>query len=144
LDHCRTAKYKGKLLLTHLKEVDVDTPWQGDATQLPFPATEQFSTLTADRQGRRIWNELLIEAKYDGYLQRESAEINRLQKLEDVAIPENIDYEKISGLSNESRMKLLKVRPSTIGQAGRIDGVTPADIALLQVNILRMKESKGE
>ena len=144
LDHCRTARYKGKPLLTHLKEVDVDTPWRGDATQLPFPATEQFSTLTVDRQGRRIWNELLIEAKYDGYLQRESAEINRLQKLEDVAIPENIDYEKISGLSNESRMKLLKVRPTTIGQAGRIDGVTPADIALLQVNILRMKESKGE
>ena len=120
-------------------------PWQGcENAALPFPATEQIAALPADRQGCRVWSELLIEAKYDGYLQRESAEINRLQKLEDVVIPENIDYETISGLSNESRMKLQKVRPSTLGQAGRIDGVTPADIALLQVNILRMKESKTE
>ncbi|MBO5308081.1 MAG: tRNA uridine-5-carboxymethylaminomethyl(34) synthesis enzyme MnmG, partial [Lentisphaeria bacterium] len=142
LEYCRTEKYKGKQLLTLLKDVDADTPWTGaDAVPLPCPAG-RFAELAVDRQGRRVWNELLIEAKYDGYLQRESAEINRLHKLEDVIIPETIDYEAISGLSNESRMKLIKVRPSTLGQAGRIDGVTPADIALLQVNIMRLREDK--
>ena len=144
LEYCRTEKYKGKQLLTLLKDVDADTPWTGaDAVPLPFPAG-RFAELPVDRCGCRVWSELLIEAKYDGYLQRETAEISRLHKLEDVVIPENIDYETISGLSNESRMKLIKVRPSTLGQAGRIDGVTPADIALLQVNILRMREDKAE
>ncbi|MBQ9775658.1 MAG: tRNA uridine-5-carboxymethylaminomethyl(34) synthesis enzyme MnmG [Lentisphaeria bacterium] len=144
LEYCRTEKYKGKQLLTLLKDVDADTPWTGaDAVPLPFPAG-RFAELPVDRRSCRVWSELLIEAKYDGYLQRETAEISRLHKLEDVVIPENIDYETISGLSNESRMKLIKVRPSTLGQAGRIDGVTPADIALLQVNILRMREDKAE
>ena len=144
LEYCRTEKYKGKQLLTLLKDVDADTPWNGvESTPLPCPAG-RFAELAVDRQGRRVWNELLIEAKYDGYLQRESAEINRLHKLEDVIIPETLDYEAISGLSNESRMKLIKVRPSTLGQAGRIDGVTPADIALLQVNIMRLREDKTQ
>ena len=93
------------------------------------------------RLGKRVWRELLIEAKYDGYLQREHVEINRLKKLENQAIPENFDYSAIRGLCNESRQKLEKIRPMTLGQAGRIDGVTPADIALLQV---QLKKTSGE
>ena len=95
--------------------------------------------LPDDRIGRRVWQELLIEAKYDGYLQREAVEINRLKKLEDTQIPENFDYSTVRGLCNESRQKLEKIRPATLGQAGRIDGVTPADVALLQVVLKKME-----
>ncbi|MBQ4314506.1 MAG: tRNA uridine-5-carboxymethylaminomethyl(34) synthesis enzyme MnmG, partial [Lentisphaeria bacterium] len=77
--------------------------------------------------------ELLIQAHYDGYLQRESLQISRLSILENMTIPQDFDYENISGLSNESKQKLIKRRPATLGAASRIDGVTPSDIALLQV-----------
>ncbi|MBE6377936.1 MAG: tRNA uridine-5-carboxymethylaminomethyl(34) synthesis enzyme MnmG [Lentisphaerae bacterium] len=91
------------------------------------------------RIGRRVWQELLISAKYDGYLQREEQEIIRLKKLEESSIPEDFDYSNVRGLCNESRQKLEKVRPVTLGQAGRIDGVTPADIGLLQVHLKKLR-----
>ena len=103
-----------------------------------------LTELNNDRQGRRIWRELLVEARYDGYLQREAAEISRLRKLETLQIPADFDYDRIKGLSNESRSKLLKVRPTTLAQAGRIDGVTPADIALLQVALSRKNREATE
>ena len=91
------------------------------------------------RIGRRVWQELLVSAKYDGYLQREEQEIIRLKKLEESSIPEDFDYSNVRGLCNESRQKLEKVRPVTLGQAGRIDGVTPADIGLLQVHLKKLR-----
>ena len=117
-----------------LREFPPDTPLPSSgevAAALDLPDT---------RIGRRVWQELLIEAKYDGYLQREALEINRLQKVEDAVIPEDFDYSSVRGLGNESRQKLEKIRPATLGQAGRIDGVTPADIGLLQVHL---KKSRG-
>ena len=82
-----------------------------------------------------------IEAHYDGYLQREAASIRNLHKLESWQIPADFPFETLPGLKNESRMKLLKVRPTTLAQAERIDGVTPAEIALLQVHLIRMREA---
>ena len=96
------------------------------------------------RIGKRVWQELLISAKYDGYLQREEVEISRLKKLEESAIPEDFNYSAVRGLCNESRQKLEKIRPATLGQAGRIDGVTPADIGLLQVHLKKLKGNSGE
>ena len=67
----------------------------------PCPRTGFWAeklALPDDRLGRRVWQELLVEAKYDGYLQRESVEINRLKKLEETAIPENFDYCKKHGI----------------------------------------------
>ncbi len=64
-----------------------------------------------------------------------------MRALESAAIPEDFDYAALPGLSGESRQKLLKIRPATLGAAGRIDGVTPSDIALLQVALKRRKES---
>ena len=86
----------------------------------------------------------MVEARYDGYLQREVAEINRMRKLEALELPADFDYEAIKGLSNEARSKLMKVRPTTLAQAGRIDGVTPADIALLQIAIVRRNRRETE
>ena len=144
LARCRSCKSSGKPLLKHLGEISPDSPFPaGDAAALlPFPA-RLMPELPDTPTGRRVWRELLIEAKYDGYLQREAAEIVRLRRLEHLAIPSDFDYEAVRGLSNESRAKLLKVRPTTLAQAGRIDGVTPADIALLQVKLHALRENRA-
>lgn len=130
--HCKMSKVPGgRSKFDLLRDLPVDSP-------LPRCAEMQI-TLPDTRLGKRVWRELLIEAKYDGYLQREHLEINRLKKLENQTIPENFDYSAIKGLCNESRQKLEKIRPMTLGQAGRIDGVTPADIALLQVQLKKLQ-----
>ena len=139
----RNTKSAGKPLLVHLKELPDTVSREEAHDHLPFPAG-LLPEFPEGRLGRRIWRELMVEARYDGYLQREVAEINRMRKLEALEMPADFDYETVKGLSNEARSKLVKVRPTTLAQAGRIDGVTPADIALLQISIVRRnRENAG-
>ena len=93
--------------------------------------------------GRSIDNQVAIDAHYMGYLQRQSKDISSFKKDESVTIPESINYDSLSGLSNEIKSKLLNVKPKTLGQAIRIDGVTPAAIIILLSHIkkLRYKDS---
>jgi tRNA uridine 5-carboxymethylaminomethyl modification enzyme len=70
------------------------------------------------------------ELKYEGYLKKERAEIERMKKLDDVLIPD-VDFETIKGLRLEARQKLNKIKPKTLGQASRISGVSPADVTVL-------------
>ncbi len=130
--HTQQRQHGGRSLFRHLSELSPEAP----AGELPFPA-ELLPPLPRGRMGERVWRELLIEAKYEGYLAREEKEIAKLHRLEHLAIPEGFDFDMIPGLGNESRAKLNKIRPTTVAQAGRIDGVTPADIALLQVSLIR-------
>lgn len=76
---------------------------------------------------------LETDAKYSGYLERGLVEIERAKRLEAKKLPEDIDYEKLDGLRLEAREKLQKIRPLNLGQAARISGVNPADIAVLMV-----------
>ena len=76
-----------------------------------------------------------IQAKYEGYLSRQQDEIDRARRYEDNPIPADFDYTAVRGLSNEVRQKLIDHRPATLGQAGRISGVTPAAVSLLMVHI---------
>ena len=78
-----------------------------------------------------VYEEIEIEAKYSGYLKRQQADIEVFQKDEKLKIKEDIDYSKIGGLSREMVQKLSRVRPSTIGEASRIPGVTPAAITAI-------------
>lgn len=78
-----------------------------------------------------------IEAKYAVYLDRQKADIAALARDEDAVLPENMDYACIEGLSNETRQKLDRIRPATIAQAGRIDGITPAALTLLLAYLRR-------
>jgi tRNA uridine 5-carboxymethylaminomethyl modification enzyme len=73
------------------------------------------------------------ESKYEGYLAQQSRQIQQLQQSESRLIPESFSYEQIPGLSNEVRQKLTRVRPGTLGQAGRIPGITPAAVAVLDI-----------
>jgi tRNA uridine 5-carboxymethylaminomethyl modification enzyme len=78
-----------------------------------------------------------IQTKYKGYIDRQRDEVTRLEQVERVLIPEDLDYENVRGLSTEARQKLGRHRPETLGQAGRISGVTPAAISLMLVHLKR-------
>ncbi len=76
-----------------------------------------------------------IQVKYDGYIEKSLLQVEKLKKLENKKIPEDIDYDAINGIATEARQKLNKVRPLSIAQASRISGVNPADISILLVYI---------
>jgi tRNA uridine 5-carboxymethylaminomethyl modification enzyme len=78
-----------------------------------------------------------IELKYSGYIEREKEMVDKMLRLEDVKITDKLDYATIKSLSIESRQKLAKIRPSTLGQASRISGVSPADISVLMIHLGR-------
>ena len=74
-----------------------------------------------------------IQIKYEGYIEKSLQQVERLKKMEDKKIPEDIDYDAIGSLATEARQKLKKVRPLSLAQASRISGVNPADISILLV-----------
>ncbi len=80
-----------------------------------------------------VANQVEISVKYEGYIKRQMSQASKFRRLEKRRLPEGIDYEKIAGLRLEARQKLNKIRPQSIGQASRISGVSPADIAVLMV-----------
>ena len=82
-------------------------------------------------------SQLEISVKYEGYIKRELSEANSFAKFENYEIPEGIDYLNMHGLALEARQKLDKIRPRTVGQAGRISGINPADISILILNLKR-------
>ena len=86
-----------------------------------------------------VENQVVTDAHYMGYLERQDKDIESFKKDESVIIPDGIEYEKLSGLSNEIKIKLLKVKPKTLGQAIRIDGVTPAAIIILLSHIKKLR-----
>ena len=79
------------------------------------------------------------DLKYEGYIRRELDAVARQQKQEEQPLPTDLDYAAIPGLRNESRQKFVQVRPTTLGQASRISGVTPADISLLAVWLRKLR-----
>ena len=85
--------------------------------------------------------QVIIEAKYGGYITRQAAQVERFRRLEDKPIPADLDYRSIPQLRAEAREKFASVRPSSLGQAGRISGVNPADIATLLVHLKRSRPS---
>jgi tRNA uridine 5-carboxymethylaminomethyl modification enzyme len=76
-----------------------------------------------------------IEVKYEGYIAKQQQQVERMRRLENKTIPANFDYEAITGLRTEARHKLKQFQPATVGQAGRIAGVNPADISILLIHL---------
>jgi tRNA uridine 5-carboxymethylaminomethyl modification enzyme len=87
----------------------------------------------------KIAEQLEIEAKYDVYLSRQAADVAAYRRDESFSLPDDLDYAALAGLSNEAKQKLSAHRPRTIGQAGRIDGVTPAALTLIVAHVKRGK-----
>jgi tRNA uridine 5-carboxymethylaminomethyl modification enzyme len=91
-----------------------------------------------------IWELLETDLKYAGYLDRQEDMVARAARMEDRSIPATFDYAAIRGLKREAQIKLTAIRPQTIGQASRIQGVTPADVALLTVILERPRAENDE
>lgn len=91
---------------------------------------------------KEIEEQVEIQVKYEGYIAKSLQQVERMKKLEDKKIPDDIDYDAINGLATEARQKLNNVRPISIAQASRISGVNPADISILLVYIEQGKIAK--
>ena len=100
-----------------------------------FVKPEMLDLDMSDKIDRRVFRQLVIMAHYEGYLEREKLEIKKIKQMEQLRIPDEFDYSKIKGLKNEARTKLIQIKPTTLAQAGRIDGVTPAELTILIVHI---------
>ena len=107
----------------------------GDLLKRPEMSYEHIERLTKsdlplDNESKE---QVEIQIKYEGYIEKSLQQVDRLKKMENKKIPENIDYDPITGLATEAKQKLKKVRPLTLAQASRISGVNPADISILLV-----------
>ena len=91
----------------------------------------------ADTLDLDIISQTEIQLKYEGYIQREEEVASKMSRLEDVKIPDSLDYSSLKSISLESKEKLIKIKPSTIGQASRISGVSPSDISVLLISLGR-------
>ncbi|OLO08721.1 tRNA uridine-5-carboxymethylaminomethyl(34) synthesis enzyme MnmG [Salinicola sp. MH3R3-1] len=86
-----------------------------------------------------VAEQVQIEAKYEGYIARQQDEIDRLRRHEATPLPESLDYARVEGLSTEIRQKFEQTRPETLGQAGRISGVTPAAVSILLIHLKKRR-----
>ena len=84
-----------------------------------------------------------ISIKYEGYIARQQRQVEQLRRLEDRRLPPDLDYTALEGLRLEARQKLSAIRPQNLGQAGRISGVSPADVAALMIHLERLERSKA-
>ncbi len=107
---------------------------KGDLIRRGIPLQEIIGELGGfEGISKEILDTVEIDEKYEGYLQKGLEQIEKAKKLEEKLLPEDIDYLSIKGLRIEAQQKLDKIRPKNLGQAGRISGVSPADIAVLMV-----------
>ncbi|MFC2822271.1 MAG: tRNA uridine-5-carboxymethylaminomethyl(34) synthesis enzyme MnmG, partial [Spirochaetales bacterium] len=120
-DMIRHRGFQGKNALEALKNPEITM----DELSLSIPEINGFPKST------RL--QLELKVKYDGYIKRQDRQVDRFTKLEGIRIPEDFDYDKIEGISSESREKLKAVRPGSVGQASRISGVRTSDITVLLV-----------
>ena len=114
---CLEVMGQRKVNMAKIRQIFTDIP--------PFPTS--------------IEKQVVTDAHYMGYLKRQERDIKSFKKDEAVIIPRNINYENLSGLSNEVKSKLISIRPKTLGQAIRIDGITPAAVIILLSHIKKLK-----
>ena len=96
-----------------------------------------------NKYDKEVYNQAQILIKYEGYINKELKEVEKLLKLESKQIPKDIDYNKITNLASEAKQKLISVAPETLAQASRISGVNPADLSILAI-YLKKEYSKNE
>lgn len=96
----------------------------------------------ASQLPERVTRQVEIQCKYQGYLQRQEGEVKKFKNLEKINIPLGFNYEEIPGLSNEVRQKLQEIQPTSLGQASRISGMTPAALSILMIYLKRIRETQ--
>ncbi|MCE3046249.1 tRNA uridine-5-carboxymethylaminomethyl(34) synthesis enzyme MnmG [Legionella sp. 16cNR16C] len=103
--------------------------------EISYQQLQALDSLELPELSDEVAEQLDIQSKYAGYIERQQLEIERLRKHEATQLPASLDYAQVTGLSNEVVQKLAKIRPTTLAQAGRISGVTPAALSLLLVHL---------
>lgn len=107
----------------------------GRLLKRPDVGIEHIMQVLEEQLDPRLADIIEMEIKYEGYIKKDLEKIERMKRMEEREIPESIDYSIVQGLKNESREKLKRIRPRTIGQAMRISGVDPSDISILVVHM---------
>lgn len=102
---------------------------------LKFTAVTDY--ISENNLDQEVIEQAEIQVKYSGYIEKEKNHADKVNRLEDVRIPDNYDFDKIKAISIEARQKLTKIRPTTIAQASRISGVSPSDISVLLIHMGR-------
>jgi tRNA uridine 5-carboxymethylaminomethyl modification enzyme len=123
---------RSQTALEYLRRPDVSL-----TNLLPVLRDVHPATFAAMDPSQRVVARTEIDAKYAAYVEKELAQIDRIRDLEDASLASLHDFQAVIGLRNEAREKLARVRPATVGQAGRIPGVTPSDVAVLVVHLRR-------
>jgi tRNA uridine 5-carboxymethylaminomethyl modification enzyme len=146
VDDHRWARFQGRRdAITRLRSLLTSTKAQGDtlfqALRRPGTTWGNLLALEPDLHGLEfaadVIDQVTIEAKYDGYIHRQLDQIERSRRLEDKTIPADLDYRSIPQLRAEARDQLDRIRPLSLGQASRISGINPADIATLLIHLKR-------
>jgi len=106
-----------------------------DLLKRPNVTFAQVAELTDSQVSPMVGEQIEIAVKYAGYIDRQQDEVSQLKRFEEAVLPVEFDYDAVSGLSNEIKIKLKNVRPATLAQAGRISGVTPAAVQLLMMTL---------
>jgi tRNA uridine 5-carboxymethylaminomethyl modification enzyme len=113
-----------------------------DIIAMPDVGASDVTRTMPDEQREQVELQLEVEAKYAGYIERQEREIAKHAKQESLRLPADIDYGAVDGLSNEARQRLLQARPVTLGQASRLEGMTPSAVSLLLIH-LKKRQSVG-
>lgn len=129
---------RGTYIRELVSEYATKHPMSSFVGEVEFPYRPSGFKISSLSESEAIISDELLKntetaVKYRGYIQREQAAVEKMLRLEDLKIPQNFDFTKVTSLSMESRLKLIKYRPQTIAQASRISGVSPADISVLLV-----------
>ena len=117
-----------------------------DLLRRPRLSYDDLAPFDPDRPGlsRDITEQVEISVKYEGYIQRQTRQVEEMRRLEDRPLPPDVDYLSIQGLRLEARQKLDQIRPLNLGQASRVSGVSPADVAALMIWLENSQQKQGE
>lgn len=136
--------------LTKLQTATIEQPMPlGEILRRPEMNLEKLLNLNSamkdlfDRSSSEVLEQVEIQIKYEGYILRQEEEIQRNDRLQNLAVPKNFTFEGIPGLSREVIEKLQRLRPHSLGQASRISGITPAAITILAIHLKKHEASKG-
>ena len=110
-------------------------------TELTYEKLKEIDTERPELP-KDVADEVEIQVKYEGYLKLQEAQVEKFKKLETKKLPDNIDYNELKGLRIEARQKLNKIKPTSVGQASRISGVSPADVSVLLIYLEQLKRKE--
>lgn len=114
-----------------------------DLLKRPNITFDDIAKVSDSTVSTKVGEQIEISVKYQGYIERQNDEIEQMKRLENTLLPLDFDYASVSGLSNEIVQKLSQIRPTTLGQASRISGVTPAAVSLLAMTIKKLKKTQA-